>query len=267
MFNLESILKTEYSVKFVNVLKQYWQNGFVWSSINNPKKEHLFLFVEDGKIEYTLKNGKKMTANSGDLVHIPAGSEYVSKFYSNKNATMSSIGVNFLLYSETGEFLVSNDIFIFNSQKLKNVIYEIERLSYSFTKIKNKFNAKLYDIFNLISDELFNLSPFSQDFLIIKNGVEYMHKNYDKTIEISYLAKLCNVSEVYFRKLFKKLIGYSPIKYQTKLRLDKAREYLKFTYIPISEIAENLGFTDSAYFTKIFKLECGIAPLEYRKNC
>ena len=266
MFNLESILKTEYSVKFVNVLKQYWQNGYVWSSINNPKKEHLFLFVEDGKIEYTLKNGKKMTANSGDLVYIPAGSEYVSKFETIKKNSMSSIGVNFLLYSETGEFLESNEIFIFNSQKLKNVIYEIERLSYSFTKIKNKFNAELYNAFNIISDEYFKFEHSNVDFSIIKNGVEYLHKNYFDNFEISLLASLCNISEVYFRKLFKKYLGYSPSEYRTKLRIDKACEYLKYTTMPVSEISDILGFIDTAYFIKIFKKALKLTPTKYRNG-
>lgn len=266
MFNLESILKTEYTVKFINVLRQSWQNGYVWSSINNPKKEHLFLLVEDGKVDYTLKNGKKMTANSGDLVYIPAGSEYTSKFTTNKNEVASSVGVNFLLYSEEGEYLENSDIFIFNSQNVKTVIYEIERLSYSFSKIKNKFNAQIYSIFNLISDEFYNLEATNVDFSIIKNGVEYLLKNYNKNFDIAYLASLCSVSEVYFRKLFKKLLGYSPIEYRTKLRIDKACDYLKYTTMLTCEISELLGYIDPAYFIKQFKLARKVTPFRYRNG-
>ena len=95
---------------------------------------------------------------------------------------------------------------------------------------------------------------------------KYLVENYDKNFELTHLANLSNVSEVYFRRLFKKLLGYSPSEYRITLRLEKACDYLKFTTIPIQLIAENLGFTDSAYFTKVFKEKYNETPLNYRKN-
>ena len=55
MFNLIKILETEYTVNFVNVLKQSWQEKEVWSCIGKPKEYHLFLLIEGGKVEYLLK--------------------------------------------------------------------------------------------------------------------------------------------------------------------------------------------------------------------
>ena len=266
MFDLMKILKTEYTVNFVNVLKQTWQENDVWSCINKPKEYHLFLLIENGKVDYTLKNGRKLTAKSGDLVYIPAGAEYITSFSLDSNNLISSIGVNFKLFSETSEYLRDSEIFVFNSTKTKKVIYEIERLSYSFNEIKNKFNTEIYNAFNILCDEFYKLEFFSDEFALIKNGVEYLHQNYDKNFELPLLAEICNVSEVYFRKLFKKLLGYTPTDYRIKLRLDKAIEYLKFTTIPINLIAENLGFTDSAYFTKVFKEKYKVTPLNYRKK-
>ena len=115
-------------------------------------------------------------------------------------------------------------------------------------------------------DEFYAQNLSNEDFSIIKNGVEYLHQNYDKNFELTLLASQCNISEVYFRRLFKKLLGYSPSEYRIKLRLEKACDYLKFTTIPIQLIAENLGFTDSAYFTKVFKEKYNETPLNYRKN-
>lgn len=266
MFNLETLLKSEYRLSYVNVLKQSFQNNESFSSVGKPKKYHLFLLIESGKVEYLLKNGTKLTANDGNLVYIPAGCEYSCKFFNVDESVTITIGVNFNLYSESGEYLQDNNIYIFNLQSLKNVICEIERLSFTFNQIKNKFNANLYNAFNIISDEYFKFEHSNIDFLIIKDGVEYLHKNYYENFDINHLARLCNISEVYFRRLFKKMLGYPPAEYRIKLRINKACDYLKYTTLPVHQIAEELGFIDSAYFTKIFKQERGITPLQYRNG-
>ena len=266
MFNLDILLKSEYRLSFVNALKQSFQNNESFSSVGKPKKYHLFLLIESGKVEYLLKNGVKLTANSGDTVYIPAGCEYSCKFFKTNESVAVTLGVNFNLYSENGKVLQNNEIYIFNSQSLKTVIYEIERLSFSFNQIKNKFNAELYNAFNIISDEYFKFERFNADFLIIKNGVEYLHKYFYENFDINYLATLSNVSEVYFRRLFKKMFGYPPAEYRIKLRINKACDYLKYTQLPVHQIAEELGFIDAAYFTKIFKQERGITPLQYRNS-
>ena len=218
MIDLKELYNSEYTVKFVNVLKQTWQENDLWSCIGSPKEYHLFLLIENGKVEYSIKNGKKLQAKSGDLIYIPAGAEYITNFSLDSNLLISSIGINFKLFSENGEYLTHNDIFVFNSSKVKKVIYEIERLSYTFNQTKNKFNAELYNIFNILCDEYYKLEFYNEDFQIIKNGVEFMHQNYHTNFELTYLAEICSVSEVYFRKLFKKLLGYSPSEYRIKLR-------------------------------------------------
>ena len=266
MFDLSKLLKSEYTVSFVNVLKQNFQNNQSISFMQKPKKYHLFLLIESGKVEYLLKNGESLTVNSENLVYIPAGCEYTSKFINEQNSSVTTIGVNFLLNSESGEYLQNNRIYSFNAQSLKKVIYEIEMLSYSFNQVKNKYNAQIYNAFNIISDDFFKFEHTNIDFLIIKDGVEYLHKNYTDNFDISHLAKISNVSEVYFRRIFKKLLGYPPAEYRIKLRLEKACEYLKFTNLPVRQIAEELGFIDSAYFTKTFKERYKLTPLQYRSN-
>ena len=266
MIKFEELYKTEYTLKFVNALRQTWQENDIWSSIGNPKELHLFLLIENGKIEYTLKNGSKLYAKSGDLVYIPAGCEYITNFTLDSNNIISSLGVNFKLFSENGEYLTDNNLFVFNGLNVKNIMYEIERLTYTFNQTKNKYNTELYKIFNILSDEYYKLEMQSEDFALIKNGVEYLHETYTKNYEISKLANLCGLSEVYFRRLFKKIMGLTPTEYRNKLRLEKACDYLKYTTIPIQLIAENLGFTDSAYFIKCYKQTYNVTPLYYRKN-
>ena len=118
MINFNNLYNTEFTVKFVNALRQTWQENDIWSCIDKPKEFHLFLLIENGKVEYTLKNGKKLQAESGDLVYIPAGSEYITSFSLDSNNLISSIGINFKLFDENNNYLTHNEIFTFNSSKV-----------------------------------------------------------------------------------------------------------------------------------------------------
>jgi AraC-like DNA-binding protein len=50
------------------------------------------------------------------------------------------------------------------------------------------------------------------------------------------------------------------------IRLDKAKELLCETTLPIGEIAEQLGFRDQYYFARFFKAKIGMTPGEYRQT-
>jgi AraC-like DNA-binding protein len=82
---------------------------------------------------------------------------------------------------------------------------------------------------------------------------------------ISKLAKLCNISEVYFRKQFKAHVGVSPLEYRNSLRLSRARSYLEYGEISVQEISDTLGYSTVSHFIKEFKNYYGFSPLKYRK--
>jgi len=74
------------------------------------------------------------------------------------------------------------------------------------------------------------------------------------------------VSTVYFRKLFTKIIGISPINYIQQLRIKKAKEMLKSDFSKISVISEAVGYPNIYHFSKMFKQITGVSPTEYAKN-
>ena len=101
----------------------------------------------------------------------------------------------------------------------------------------------------------------------IKNALDIIHSSYRKEqIEISALAESCALSEAYFRKLFKKIHGVSPIQYITDLKLDFASHLLQSGLYTVGESAARSGFTDSKYFSKIFKARFGLSPKEYQQS-
>lgn len=95
-------------------------------------------------------------------------------------------------------------------------------------------------------------------------AIDYISKNYTETIKNDFLAELCGMSCVYFRKLFKSVMGTSPIAYARSLRIRKAKEMLKGDYGALSDIAFTIGYPSLYDFSRDFKKHTGKAPSKYQ---
>lgn len=102
---------------------------------------------------------------------------------------------------------------------------------------------------------------------ILQPAVDYISENYaNGHITNDYLAHLCSVSTVYFRKLFESVYGVSPIKYLNNLRINKAKNMLTSDYESINQIAESVGYNSIYHFSKMFNAHTGMSPSEYAKT-
>lgn len=122
---------------------------------------------------------------------------------------------------------------------------------------KVDIDEDLNEIVNLKTNEEDVESP------IIK-AIEYIDDNIDKNITLDKISFVCNLSQCYFSKLFKKETGVNFISYLNIKKISKAKQLLINTEDPINNIAINLGFEDCGYFIRIFKKQEGITPKKYR---
>lgn len=259
--------KTGYKLTFCRVLRQHWKERKKWTCIGSPKVDHMFIWLDGCSVVYTLKNGTKTVAHSGETLYVPMGLEYTAEFFDFREEGSSAVNVNFLLYDENGrEVNDFDEIIHFFSSDVKMCVNELERLSLSLTPVPTKSDIEVYKIFNIMGDEAEKQSSENDRFKIIEKGVEYLRYHFNSDIKVSSLAELCNISEVYFRRLFKLYMGISPAEYRQKLRLEHACEYLKHSTSSVAEIAEMLGYVDTTYFIKIFRESFGITPSKYRKQ-
>lgn len=111
---------------------------------------------------------------------------------------------------------------------------------------------------------------YAQNFVLdektskIQNSVDYLLKNFkDPEITIGDIAKQSFVSEVYFRKIFKKEYGISPQKYIVSLRIQNAKALIDAGYFSLQEVAYLSGYSDYKYFSVEFKRAVGTSPSEY----
>lgn len=93
---------------------------------------------------------------------------------------------------------------------------------------------------------------------------KYIKENYKRDISAGDVAGILGYSDVYFSKIFKQLFDDTFINYLTNLRIEKAKVLLKDVSFNIREVGASVGYTDSNYFTKVFKRSVGMSPSEYR---
>lgn len=109
-------------------------------------------------------------------------------------------------------------------------------------------------------------NTINHDNIILRPALEYIEKNYSRNISLDSMASICNISSSYFSKLFNKVVEDNFANYINKIRIKHAKQKLKTTDIPITNIALDLGFEDSGYFLKVFKKLEGVTPSAYRNN-
>lgn len=95
-------------------------------------------------------------------------------------------------------------------------------------------------------------------------AIEYISKNYNRPLTNELLAAQAGLSTVYFRKLFTKIFGTSPIAYAHALRIQKAKEMLGSDYGSLSDVAQSLGYASLYDFSRDFKKHVGIPPSKYK---
>ncbi|MEN8122220.1 MAG: helix-turn-helix domain-containing protein [Bacteroidota bacterium] len=99
---------------------------------------------------------------------------------------------------------------------------------------------------------------------IIKQACFTMRQNVSTNVDLHQIASDCNVGYAYFRKMFKKYVGISPLKYHTDLRVLKAKELLLSSDKQIKKISDELGFHSVYYFSRLFKAKTGSTPSEFK---
>lgn len=94
----------------------------------------------------------------------------------------------------------------------------------------------------------------------------FIEENYMYDISMQELARRMNYSEPYFCKLFKQYFDQNFTAYLTEYRIAEAKKLLEQTTFNIKDVGKAVGYSDSNYFTKVFKRITGQSPTEYRNG-
>lgn len=98
----------------------------------------------------------------------------------------------------------------------------------------------------------------------IQQAIAYIDAHLNEQIDFAALAKQMYLSEKYFRQLFKKMTGLSPVAYVNHQRVVRSLIYLQ-KGCSVSEAAELVGWEDANYYTRVFKRIMGCPPKYFKQ--
>jgi AraC family transcriptional regulator len=94
----------------------------------------------------------------------------------------------------------------------------------------------------------------------------YIQNNLDTKIDVKTLANLSHLSPFHFHRISRALLGEPIGSYISRTRLETAAKMIRYTTLPIEDIAYDVGFETPSSLSKAFKRHFGIAPSHYRKK-
>jgi AraC-like DNA-binding protein len=109
-------------------------------------------------------------------------------------------------------------------------------------------------------------NPQSKSLLRIAEAISHIESNYTESITLDDLIEISGMSRRNFLRTFETTMGAPPIKYLIRLRVRRACQLLQQTNESVTSIALSVGFSDSNYFSRQFRLITGSSPREFRKQ-
>ncbi len=97
-------------------------------------------------------------------------------------------------------------------------------------------------------------------------AMTYIHAHYADPISRSDVAAHVGLSERHLTRCFHQEVGLTPITYLNRYRVKQAKALLEAGQKGITEIAVEVGFSSSSYFTRVFRDEVGVSPRDYVRN-
>lgn len=165
---------------------------------------------------------------------------------------------------------ISPDIFVFDMKSgQESLITSItRRLIKGQVKFEQTGSLELYYLlFSVLNQLPSNVWKNKNLDTRVINGIRHMEQNI-REIEISNntLAEEGGMSVNAYARLFKDQTGFSPRKYLSRMRVEKACNLLHHSELSIEHIAAACGFSDRYYFTRVFTQTMKASPGAYRKN-
>ena len=94
---------------------------------------------------------------------------------------------------------------------------------------------------------------------------EWLKSSCCEDIDIPQMAEHADMPIRTFTRRFRQALGMTPNQYLQDLRIENGRDLLKTTDLSVQDVADSVGYKDTAYFSRVFKAKVGLTPTEYKK--
>lgn len=231
---------------------------------------HLFHFVTKGKGMLQI-DGETFRLTAGDVFLIPA--EQVAYYEASATEPWSYswaglTGLRAERYVRQIQTLAP-ERYVLRGLDTKKYAAAIEKAAVlSGTSAVNYFRTEsvLFELFSYLAEDLPGLQNRTRAPSLAKQIRYYIDAKYNEKLTISALAAHFGIHPNHLSRLFRETFGMPPKQYLMELKLEKAASMLTETDIPVSLIAETLGFDDPHAFSRQFKRHRGVSPMDCRKQ-
>ena len=217
----------------------------------------LILNDATGVKDYIFDDGQVMRTEKNSLFYLPKGASYRVKtvkeggcYAINFNAPFSDTPFSIALrHTDT----VLHNFKAATTAWMRNDAYKIPLAM-----------RALYDAIWQMQKEI--MRPYTPDHRIslIRPAIEQIEQSFTSNdLSVSHLASLCDMSEVYFRRLFMDTFGISPKEYMIQRRMEYARTLLLSGDFSVSETASLCGYAEPCHFSREFTRRNGISPSRF----
>ena len=144
---------------------------------------------------------------------------------------------------------------------------DIQRINYANTVFSSKALLTDAETIAMVSHVMGEKDRLAQPTsLLVKQVVAYLHQNYTQPISRKDIAAAVSLSESYVSQIFHQEMSISPWDYLNRFRIYRAKELLLNSTATITRIATQVGFNDSAYFSRVFHKLAGQSPQAFRQS-
>lgn len=151
-----------------------------------------------------------------------------------------------------------------NIKKAEEIFKELYESPDESVCFQAKIYASVLELVSLLAQSPNEKTPTHFD--NIQAAVEYINLHITEDIIIDRICDASFMSKYYLCRLFKKKMGLTIMEYVLKTRITMAKEMLLSSDLSVTEISESCGFSSISYFSRVFKAETGMTPLQYKKS-
>jgi LacI family transcriptional regulator len=101
---------------------------------------------------------------------------------------------------------------------------------------------------------------------MVVKALSFLRQNPAVQLRVEEVARHAGISRRVLERRFVELLNRTPADEIRRVHLERARQLLVETDMPLSQVAEMAGFASQAYFSDLFRRQLGVTPNQYRRK-